>query len=264
MNLFIIRILILLILLGLISCSSDNKTEQVAEKSTAVVEDTTYNSWISVQYKNITLLYPPLHPLESGMSDFAQVFKTVLRRNAQFFQMDEPTDSLLILFYTGFGQGQELANSEFPTTRGDTIFYWPGNRGGVPAAMYMLNKWTTIKESKSQFLFHGIMRLLDATGRDYHTMSFHFIDSGKFIDLKDLVTDSRTDYKWEAYQSTEAASFVDYFVFKYGINNFKLLYESQLPFDSTTKVICNMDLKALQSDWLKIVGDVVKQNKVKK
>ncbi len=254
----------MLTLLVLNSCSSDQKNDELAKDKSTIVVDTTYDSWMSIQYKNIKLSYPPNHPLETGMADFAQIFKTVLRRNAQFFQMDEPTDSILILYYTGFGQGQDLANSEFPTSRGDTIFYWSGNRVGVPATMYLLNKWTTTEEPKTKFLYHGLMRLLDATGRDYHSMSYHFIDSGKFIDLKDLMADSRTAYNWEAYQSAEAASFIDYFVFKYGINNFKLLYESQLPFDSSAAVICKMNLNALQSDWLKVIGEVVKQNSLKK
>ncbi len=276
MKLFICSISISIFLLIIGACSSEKETQnaepETAQISLSKTQDTTeyvdtaktynYDSWSTAQYKNIKIIYPFEHPFADKMNDYAKIYKTVLRRNAQFFRLPEPTDSIIMFYYTGFGQGQDLANSEFPTVRGDSVYYWSGNKFGITAAMYMLKQWTQVK-TKHKLLYNGIMRLLDASGRDYHSMTFAFIDSGKFIPLADLITDDRTDYNWEAYQSAEAASFIDYFVYKYGIDNFKILYESESPFDSTTQVICNMNLKALQHDWLQVIGQAVKKNEKK-
>lgn len=258
------NILIVIVLLLIGACGSDRKQEtRETDKTQISVQVSIYDSWSTTQFENIKVVYPPNHLFADTMNDYAILYKTVLRRHAQFFRMPEPTDSIVMLYMTGFGQGKELTQSEFPIIRGDSVFYWPGNRFGVLAAKYMLYRWTN-SEPKYKFLFNGIMRLLDASGRDYHSMTFAFIDSNKFISLENLITDDMIDYNWEAYQSAEAASFVDYFVYKYGIDNFKLMYESQSQFDSTTQTICQMNLKDLQHDWLKIVGQVVKQNSDKK
>ncbi len=255
MKLFVCNILLIGVLLTISACSSDTETQKTEIDSTKA---SVYESWETAQYQNIKVVFPPGHLFTAQMTDNAKLYKTVLRRNAQFFRLPEPTDTIVMFYFTGFGQGQEITQSEFPSINGDTVYYWSGNTFGIPSAMYMLHKWTNV-EPKYKFLYHGIMRLLDASGRDYHSMTFTFIDSNKFMPLAELITNERTDYNWEAYQSAEAASFIDYFVFKYGIDNFKLLYESQLPFDSTVQSITKLNTKYLQKDWLKVISQVIKK-----
>ncbi len=268
------NILLFVIFLLLGACSSKKETQKVKPASPQIsfnnIQDTTvyvdtaktydYDSWSTAQYKNIKIIFPEGHPFTEKMQDYAQIYKTVLRRDFQFFRLPEPTDSITIFYYTGFGQGQDLANSEFPTVRGDSIYYWPGNRLGITAAMYALKQWTKI-DSQYKFLYHGILRLLDASGRNYHVTTLSFIDSTKFIYLQDLIKDTRVNYNAEAYQSAEAASFIDYFIYKYGIDNFKLLYESPREFEPTIQTICNINLDTLEKDWLRVIRQAMKKKK---
>ena len=219
-----------------------------------------YDSWEKVYFENIKLLYQKGHPLESGMKDFAQVYKTILRRNSQVFRLPEPSDTIVILYFTGIGQGQELSHTELPTVKGDTIFYWTGNKVGITAAMHVLHRWTNIK-SQYDFIYNGILRLLDASGRDYHSMTLSFVDSSTFLTFDQLLADKHINVHAEAFQSAEGASFVDYFIFKFGIDNFKLLYESQLPFNETVQTICNMNSKALENDWISVIRKAVQARK---
>ena len=280
MKSYICNILLLVVLSMLTACSSDYKPEQqvidlptsenfqVSDSVQTVISlaDTThvytpagfYDSWETARYENIKIIYPADHMFADKMSEYALLYKTVLRRNSQFFKLSEPTNEIVMFYYTGFGQGQDLGNSEFPTVRGDTIYYWSGNRFGITAAMHALNRWTKIK-SKHDLLNHGLMRLLDASGRNYHEMTLAFIDSSNFKSLDSLVVDERINFLSEAKQTAEVASFIDYFVFRYGIDNFRLLYESQIRFDSTIQIICKKDLDALEKDWILVVGQAMKK-----
>ena len=273
--------LLLFALIIIVGCSGDQKQQMKEPELTDLnqkpvetikfgqfLSDTThvntppefYDSWENVYYDNIKLIYPDYHPLKNKMQEFAQVFKTIIRRNSEIFRLPEPTDSIVIFYYTGFGQGQELSNSEFPTVRGDTIYYWTGIKLGIPVAKLVLNRWTKVK-SQFEFLNQGILRLMDASGRDYHSMTLDFIDSSKFLTFDSLLADEHINVYAEAYQTAEAASFIDYFIFKYGIDNFKLLYESKVSFNDAVQTICNMNSKALENDWISVIRQAVRNRK---
>ncbi len=272
-------ILVLSALLVIVSCSSENKSESDAPDTTNVINqvtdsayvvqllaDTTqvftldgyYDNWETAQFDNLKIVYPKGHLHADKMQDNAQLYKTVLRRNSQIFRLPEPTDPIVLFYYTGFGQGQELANSEFPTARGDSIYYWSGNKFGITAGIHTLNRWTKVI-TRHKMLYQGIIRLLDASGRNYHAMTLDLIDSSKYMPLDSLAVNERINFNAEATKTAQAASFIDYFIYKYGIDNFKLLYESQQPFDSTIQAICNMDIKSLEKEWLQVVRETVQK-----
>ena len=239
---------VIIILLGVISCSKNKKEKQIAD---------IYSDWKTYSYQNIKFYYPPGHFQEKFIPELAQKYIVSIRKDCQFLHINIPEDTLIIFFYTGLGQGKKITGHEYPYAQGDTIHLWMPSYFGSTVMKYLLPKWNK-KEPRYQFLKHGLYALFDYSGKNYHKETLDYLKKGKLIPLKKLAVDTTINSNRERHQSAEAASFVDFVVFYYGINTLRNLYNSRDSFEKSVTHIFNISVDSLQNTWLTVIKKSVK------
>ncbi len=251
-----IIMLALAIVTSLFAVGCSQKEEETSQETSSQTDDP-YAGWKTFTYQNIKIIYPPGHPLEYTLSDMAKGYITAINRNCRFFEIDVPFDTLVVYFYTGLGQGREMTGRKYPFADSNAIHFWLPSFYGPTLMQYMLPKWQNI-EPKYKFLKHGLIALFDYSGQNYHKSTQGFIDEGKFIPLQKLAEDTTVDSNTERYQSAEAASFVDFLSYYFGIIGLEMLYRAQAPFDQAVEGIFQMPVDSLQNLWLDFVKERLK------
>ncbi|HWR82966.1 MAG TPA: hypothetical protein VN285_06670 [Candidatus Deferrimicrobium sp.] len=214
-----------------------------------------YGGWQTFSHQNVRIVYPPGHPLEADIPEMAARYVVSIERNCRFFEMPVPVETLVVMYYSGFGQGPELTGRQYPFAFGDTIHFWLPSFLGPTLMQYLLPKWQNI-EPKYPFLKHGLIALLDYSGQNYHSMTQRYLNEGNLIHLAALAADTAVSSDTERYQSAEAASFVDFVATYFGIKGLEILYRARAPFESAVQGIFMMPVDSLEKLWLGFVNDV--------
>lgn len=249
------RLIISLVLLVLLSLAcSENKDSQQTETSPEPIAsvDSTYQNWKSVSYNNLKLKYPADHEESGMMYDYAKKFDFLLKNDCAFLNLPLPIDTLTFFMFNTVAEGRATTGEMFPFYRGDSIYYWPPYTYGTALAEYLINKWAKTK-TRFPFLTQGLMRLFDASGRNFHLMTLDYIDSNMFKSLDELAVDTTINANIEKYRSVLAASFVDFVNYKYDQAHFALLYHSPANFDSSVVGIFRITTDSLQKEWINTI-----------
>ena len=245
----------------LAGCSSDKEPEPQSESAgirfsggdTAAAWEPPkepYKGWKTFTRDNVRVHYPADHPKADLLNDMVKTIGTLLRRDAQFFRMPVPVDTVEIYYYTGVGHGKGVTGTIYPHVD-SVIHQWlPGSYGPLVAG-YMLQKWQP-GEPKHEFLKHGVMRLLDFSGRNYHEWTIGLIGARKFVPLRELGVDTVFTIDTDLDRAAEAASFVDYVVFVHGIEALRTLYVSVDPFDAAVQGVFGMPVDSVEVRWLDV------------
>jgi hypothetical protein len=207
-----------------------------------------FRDWMRERFGNIVIIHPLQHPHQDKYEDFAKIFASLARQTCVFLKI-EPQDSIVIYFYTGIGHALTVTQKEATFSDSYVIHFWFPSYYGPPIVKHLLPKWHK-GESRHKFLKHGIIALLDGSGRNYHEMTKEIIDTGAFISLEKLSQDTTVNVDRERYQSAEAASFVDFIVYSYGIDELKSIYASRESFDKAVEEIFLVTTSELEKRWL--------------
>lgn len=272
---FFDRLLVCLLAFAVIfsaGCSKDEKPEQGTEPggiriaggdtAAAVVErpKEPYKGWATYTFQNIKVHYPPEHPRADLVPDMVRSYEALLRRDAQFFRIPVPRDTVEVYFYTGVGHGNKVTGTIYPHVDSVVHQWLPGNYGPL-AAGYMLQRWQA-GEPKHEFLKQGAMKLLDFTGRNYHQLTVDLVAARKFVPLRELAADTAFTIDTDPDRAGEAASFVDYVVFTHGIEALRTLYTSVDPFETVAEQVFAMPLDTLEARWLDLARRAVNPEQV--
>ena len=246
-----LRLGLVLAAVGALWCGCSSKSGQ---KGTEL--DERYKDWLTVSAENVVIRYPADHQFASQMGELARGYVSALRRDCRLLEIPVPRDTLTVYFYKDYQQGREMTGQNYPFATKHTILFWQPARVGASLMRYLLPRWSD-KEPQYKFLKHGLIALLDDSGRNYHQMTRTFQDSSMFIGLVDLSKDSTVDSDIERYQSAEGASFVDFILYTYGMPALKALYLAGSPIELISKGVLRTDVDSLQAKWLRYVDLVV-------
>lgn len=264
-------VLCLLILLFLSGCSKGDSPEKPDDGAklriagdTAVAPERPsepYKGWATYTFENVRVHYPPDHPKADIVYDMVKVYLTLLRRDAQFFRMPVPLDTVEVYFYTGVGHGDAVTGTIYPHVDSSGIHFWlPGNYGPMMAG-YMLRKWEA-GEPRHEFLREGVVKLLDFTGRNYHQLTVELVAGDRFVPLRELAADTMFTIDTDPDRAAEAASFVDFIAYTYGIDMLKTMYTSMEPFDMVVERLFSMPVDSLEGRWLDLARRAVHPEQV--
>jgi hypothetical protein len=220
-----------------------------------ILETPQYKNWEFYTYKNIKIFHQPHHLQQDNFESMAKMYLRSIAKISEVLNMPPYTDTLIVVYYTGFGQGREMTGREYPFAKDGIIYFWLPSFLGPTLMQYMLPRWLPV-EPKYQFLKHGLITLFDFSGQNYHRSTYMFVKEGKFIPLEELAADTAVNSNTERYQSAEAASFVAYILADHGVNMLKNMYQSELPFDKMVQDFFFMPVDSLQQKWL----DYAEQN----
>lgn len=218
--------------------------------------DEKYKGWETFTYENVKIIYPRGHPLVDSFHGMAQGYITAMRRNCQFLGINVPQDTLVVYYYSGFGQGREMTGREYPFADSAAIHFWLPSFFGPTLMQYLLPRWQDV-EPKYRFLKHGLIALFDYSGQNYHQSTLNYLKDDQFIPLKELAVDTTVNSDTERHQSAEAASFVDFLDYYFGMDGLNLLYRAREPFEQAVQGIFMMPVDSLERLWLDFVKERV-------
>ncbi len=229
----------------LISCSGSPEKKDI-------FDDPKYEGWQLYKYENIKILYQPGHPQVAGFEQIAKGYVRALVGVSQMLDMEIPEDSVKIIFYTGWGQGREMTGQQVPFVEDGIIHFWIPSHLGVTFMHWFLPYWVPERPAH-EFLWHGLVCLFDYSGYDYHKMTLDMLEGERFVPLAELAVDTTIDSNNERRQSAEAASFVAFVLAWYGPDRMKMLYRTQLPFETLVEDSLHMSLDSLQTHWINVI-----------
>ena len=256
------QLAIMLIVLILAGCS-DKKSEgssgdviPASAISSHIYQNlAAYKGWQIFRENNVIIIHPPNHLHQARFSELTKVFSALSRRTCEFLKTSPP-DSLIYYFYTGTGHGHDVTGQAIPYSDGTAIHFWLPSFYGPPLVKHLLYKWEN-EFPKHEFLWHGIVALLDGSQQNYHQFTLEHIDSGIFIPLRELLVDTTIDVNKERLQSAEAASLVDYLVYVYGIEKVRELYLSDGDIYADFEKVFNLPVDKIEKRWLEFIDTFV-------
>jgi len=214
--------------------------------------DPRYINWKTFNYENVRIIYPPGHPQESTLTNMAEAYLYLIRKEREVLGAPPLTDTLKVYYYSGYGQGREFTGQEYPFADSNAIHFWLPSFYGPTLMQYLLPRWAS-DPPRHMFLKHGLISMFDLSGQNYHASTIGYKNSGEFIPLEKLATDTATDSNEERYQSAEAASFCAFVIGEFGPLALKELYQSPVSFDSSVLQTCLVPVDTLQMRWLAFV-----------
>ena len=237
----------------LAGCSSSPPPEKPKPD---IFSNAKFSGWQLFTYQNVEILHQPGHPQEASFPQVAKGYIRALDQVSAALNIPTPTDTIKIIYYTGWGQGRQMTGHEYPYAEDGIIHFWLPSYFGPTFVRWILPYWVP-EEPKYQFLKHGLISLFDYSGQDYDAMTLKYVADGSFIGLDSLAADTAINSDTERLQSGEAASFVAFLLENYGSRELKLMYQSQLPFDDYVRDNFGMPVDSLQSRWLNYARSIV-------
>lgn len=226
------------------------------DASKGPAEKDKYDGWQYSVFGNIKIFHPPNHPQQAQFESIARSYVRDIDEISRLLGMETPRDTLVIYYYTGFGQGRDMTGQEYPFAKDSVIYFWLPSFIGPTLVDHLLPYWVQ-GEPRYQFLRHGIRSLFDYSGQNYHKTTLQYIRDTQFIPLEKLEADTAINSNTERYQSAEAASFVAYILAYYGGARLKTMYLARQPFDEMIQQLFYMPVDSLQSGWLGFVRESV-------
>ncbi len=233
---------VILLLFGLV-CSSSEK------KQSGPLEDPAYAGWKVYNWERVKIIYPPDHPQESVFQSVAAGYIRARDQVSAALNMPVPMDTITVIYYSGFGQGQEMTGRSYPFVKDGIIHFWLPSYFGVTFMQWMIPKWVP-REPQFPFLKHGLIALFDYSGQDYHGGTIGYRERNEFVPLDSLAADTTINSDTERLQSGEAASFDAFVLSTYGPGTFRHLYTTPLPFRQFVSDSLGMTVDDLQKQWL--------------
>ena len=239
--------ILIIIITVFIACNNSNDTPPPKTDQTHV-----YDDWKSYTYENIKIFYDDGFSQKDNLYEIVKKMQASIRIDCQFLNIPIPTDTITIYFYSGLGQGREVTGQRYSHAVDDTMHIWLPSFYGTTIMKYLLPKWEHT-EPQYKFLKEGLITLMDHSGQNYHKSTFDLIDSGKFVPLVQLAEDTIVNSDMERIQSSFSASFVDFIVYYYGIDLFRVLYKSRGDFSDAVNGIFKISPDSLQNLWLNVI-----------
>lgn len=207
-----------------------------------------YRDWNVHTYENVKIIYPPDHMHADRIEQMARGYPRSLARDCSYLGIEVPSETLLVYFYTGHGQGEEITGTIYPQARDSVIHYWLPFFMGASLVQYVLPKWCPT-EPRHRFIEQGLMTLLDHSGANYHQAAYDDIVTDEFVPLGELATDTLVNTYSEKQFSGPAASFCDYIAATYGVETLRVLYASPQPFDVAVRELLAVSVDSLETAW---------------
>lgn len=242
---FLVSIIAAGALFGLPGCNQ----KEPSVPSTVQQVTNPYADWTWYTYGRVKIFHPPGHLHLDRFKDYCQNYETSIRQISQLLAMEPPVDTLVIYYYTGFGQGRELTGHEYPYFQDGVVHFWLPSFTGPTLVDWLLPHWVAEK-SQYRFLDHGLRALFDFSGQNYHQATYNNLRDSFFVRLADLANDPSIDSDTERVQSAEAASFCAFIIAQYGALRLKTVYQYKKPFGEMVPEVFQKPVDSLEQDWL--------------
>jgi hypothetical protein len=236
-NLFLAILLPVIIFIA--GCSSD-KTETIPE----------YPGWIKYSYKHFVFHYPENCYWGKKMDTFSDAYERYLRDDCEFLAIEIPADTIHFYIHDNPEKGKELTGRELDFHTENQIHWGRQTPFGMELAKYLIDKMG-LRRTDFDFLYDGMVYLRDYSGTNFHHLTASAIEIGKFIPLDSLANNESYARADDMFRFSEAASLVAFITYHWGINRFKMLWQTTASFEMSVKELFEMDLPTFEAEWKK-------------
>lgn len=227
------------------ACGDSEETSEQARPW----DDPKYADWAWYTWENVKIFHPPDHLHMDQFKGMCQNYISSIDQVSQMLAMNTPKDTLILFYYTGFGQGREMTGRDYPFLSDNVIHFWLPSFPGPTMMDWLIPKWVSGKASYP-FLRHGLRALFDFSGQNYHQGTFNNLRDSDYVPLSRLPSDPYINSDTERVQSAEAASFVAYVLAQYGALRLRTMYRYGQPFDVMVRDVFQVPVDTLEQDWL--------------
>lgn len=239
-SLHITALLLILLLIGLLNPGcSEEKVEVIPQ----------YEGWEVYSYQHFVYHYPEGSYWGKNMDRFTTAFERYLAEDCDFLAIAIPEDTIHFFIHDSRASGLELTGRELPFHTGKQIHWGRYTPFGLELARFLIDKMG-IRNTDFNFLYNGLAALRDYSGQDFHHLSAFLLDSKRYIPLDTLINNGAFARADSSHAEWEAASFVAFITYNFGINRFKMLWQSASSFDQSIKETFGMDFITFEDKWL--------------
>ncbi len=209
-----------------------------------------YNGWLTYSYKHFVFHYPEDCYWGKRMEEFSNAYERYLVDDCEFLAIEIPVDTIHFYVHDSPEEGKKLTGRELPFHTEHQIHWGRRSPFGLELARFLIDKMG-IRRTDFDFLYDGLAALRDYSNENYHHNTIARLKLGKLIPLDTLINNesyARADPTW---RTDESASIVAFITYNYGINRFKMLWQSAASFEFSVKELFDMDMKSFEDAWLK-------------
>jgi len=207
-----------------------------------------YEGWEKYSYKHFVFHYPPDSYWGRNIESFSNAYERYLEEDCDFLAMEIPKDTIHFYIHDSGASGKELTGRDLPYIEGNQIHWDRVPPFGTILAQYLVDNWG-IRRTDWDFLYYGLITLRDYSGKNYHHSTASLIEMNRYIPLDSLIDNEAYYRQDEFHRKWEGASFVGAITFNFGINRFKMLWQSTAPFDKSIEELFGMSMEEFEEKW---------------
>ncbi len=252
LNRTIFRTTVIPILLGalvlslgmLLSCGKAKEEEQQQTQ-----RDTRYDNWERYTYGQFIVRFSPASPFLADKARLVQAFNNFLSEICSLLELPPPEQKIYLFAYAAPQDMETVAGRSDPFMN-DTAIHWNGlTPYGYQLTKFVLEK-NNIRPGNFQVAYEGIANLLDFSGVNYHRELTNMAGTDFYIPLRELGNDGIFSNMPVPIQRMESASLAGFIMYNYGSERLLTLAQSREGWETTIESLFQMDLEALEQDWL--------------
>ncbi len=213
-----------------------------------------YEGWEQYTYKHFIFHYDPAEYWGRNIDRFADFNERYLKEDCEFLAIDVPTDTINYYIHSDSAYAAKQIGHEIPYVVSNQIHWGRPVPFGVPIIMYLIPKMN-LRPTDFRVLRDGLIRLRDYSGNDYHDLTGMLHKIGQYIPLDTMFNNEAYLRTSIIYRRQEAASLVAYMTYTYGINRFKMLWQSAADYKKSVEEIFRTDFDQFEKDWETFVMD---------
>jgi len=238
-----VRFLTLLLTAAFILGCQGEQTEEVP----------VYDGWKTFGHGHFVFHFPEGNYWGKEIESLANAFERYLHENCDFLGIEIPVDTIHFYIYDTEQQAEQLTGRQLPFHTDRTI-HWDGPPYyGRELARFLIDKWG-VRRTDFDFLYDGLATLRDYSSINYHHLTTAYIEMEKYIPLDTLIDNAAYARQKKVERQSEAASLVAFLTYHFGINRFKMLWQSTGTFEEAIRELYDMDLATLEERWLEFAA----------
>lgn len=207
-----------------------------------------YDGWQNYTYKHFVYHYGPGEFWGRNIDRFSNFNERYLQEDCEFLAIDVPTDTIHYYIHADSATAAATLGHEIPYVTSNQIHWGRPVALGVPIITYLIPKMN-IRPTDFRVLYDGLVTLRDYSGNDYHDQTGMLHKIGQYIPLDSMFNNEAFLRRQILYRRQEAASLVAYITYTYGINRFKMLWQSAADYKKSIEELFQTDYEKFEEDW---------------
>ncbi len=207
-----------------------------------------YEGWQIYSYKHFIYHFPPDNFWGRNIDRFSTAYERYLQEDCEFLAMEMPEDTIHFYIHTDPRSGKELTGRELPYHTDNQIHWGRRTPFGLELARYLIDKMD-MRMTDYQVLYDGLATLLDYSNSDYHHQTISLVEIGQYIPLDTLIDNEAYGRTNQRHREWEAASLTAFIKYNFGINRFKILWQSTSSFEQSVRDLFEVDMAAFENNW---------------